>query len=115
VGHREKKKAKAQGKPASPAPPPATRVYQVEIYPSALRALAQLPQPSQDALKDKLKKLVNDPRPYGSEELEGKKGYYRIRQGNYRAIYVVDDRIVRVVVVKIGDRKEIYRNLKALQ
>jgi mRNA interferase RelE/StbE len=54
--------------------------------------------------------LANDPRPHGHEKLKGVNAY-RIRVGNYRIIYEIHDQIITVVVVDIGDRKEIYRRL----
>lgn len=51
--------------------------------------------------------LTIDPRPVGSKKLKGRSGY-RIREGNYRVIYEINDRILTVIVIEAGDRKEIY-------
>ncbi len=59
-------------------------------------------------LSKELAKLAISPRPHGSKKLIGYKGQYRIRVGDYRAIYVIDDQILIVEVTKIGDRKNIY-------
>ena len=53
--------------------------------------------------------LADDPRPPGAEKLAGVGDKYRIRQGNYRILYEIQDDILVVTVVKIGDRKEVYR------
>ena len=53
--------------------------------------------------------LSSEPRPAGCEKLAGADGYYRVRQGNYRVIYRIEDHRLVVVVVKIGHRREIYR------
>ena len=53
--------------------------------------------------------LATDPRPIGSEKLEGEENKYRARQGNYRIVYSIDDRNRVVVITKIGDRKDVYR------
>jgi mRNA interferase RelE/StbE len=53
--------------------------------------------------------LATDPRPVGSEKLEGDGNKYRVRQGNYRIVYSIDDRNKIVVITKIGDRKDVYR------
>ena len=51
--------------------------------------------------------LANDPRPPGCKKLKGRPGY-RIREGNYRVIYEINDKILTVTVVEAGDRKEVY-------
>jgi mRNA interferase RelE/StbE len=59
-------------------------------------------------------RLKDDPRPHGAEKLETKEKLYRIRVGpgkNYRAIDQIEDQILRVLVVKVGDRKEVYRGV----
>jgi len=52
--------------------------------------------------------LADNPRPHGSEKLTDKKGL-RIRVGNYRIVYDVQDRQLIVEVLKVADRKEVYR------
>ena len=53
--------------------------------------------------------LADDPRPVGIVALEGSwRGYYRVRSGNYRVTYGVEDAVLIVVVVKVGDRRDIY-------
>ncbi len=54
--------------------------------------------------------LAHDPRPHGSEDLKGKLALYRkLRVGNYRIVYEIDDGAVSVLVVRVGDRKDVYR------
>jgi len=53
--------------------------------------------------------LARDPRPMGVEKLAGEQNLYRVRQGNYRIVYSVDDRKKVIVITKIGDRKEVCR------
>ena len=53
--------------------------------------------------------LATDPRPSGSEKLKGEPDTYRVRQGNYRIVYTIDDGKKVVVVGRIADRKEAYR------
>jgi mRNA interferase RelE/StbE len=58
--------------------------------------------------------LEDDPRPVGAERLHAREKLYRIRVGpgkNYRAIYQISDQVLRILVVRVGDRKEIYRGL----
>ena len=53
--------------------------------------------------------LVTDPRPLGSEKLSGEEKY-RLRQGDYRVLYFIDDTGKTVTIVKIGRRRDIYRS-----
>ena len=50
-----------------------------------------------------------DPRPLGCEKLSGHEDRYRVRQGDYRVVYAVDDAEKMVLIVKIGHRREVYR------
>ena len=56
-----------------------------------------------------LLQLTHDPRPDGVKKLTGLQSIYRIRVGDYRIVYEVVDREVRVIVIAIGHRREIYR------
>jgi len=54
-------------------------------------------------------KLALQPRPPGGEKLAGADGWHRVRQGDYRIVYAIDDERREVVVVKVGHRREVYR------
>jgi mRNA interferase RelE/StbE len=84
--------------------------YAVSIASSALRALQKLPADAQRRIRAKIDELANEPRPAGAKALQGAEaGYLRIRIGDYRVIYAVEDRQLLVLVVRIADRKEAYR------
>lgn len=53
--------------------------------------------------------LTDDPRPRGSEKLSGAKDRHRIRIGDYRVVYGIEDDVLTVWVVKVGHRREVYR------
>ena len=57
-----------------------------------------------------MRKLEAEPRPPGSLKMKGDADIYRVRVGDYRVIYEIRDAILLVVVVKIGDRRDIYRD-----
>ena len=61
-------------------------------------------------LKKSILALGDNPRPHGYEKLKGIEAF-RLRVGNYRVIYEIHENIVTVVIIDIGDRKEIYRRL----
>jgi mRNA interferase RelE/StbE len=58
---------------------------------------------------ERIRTLASDPRVQGSEKLAGYSDRYRIRQGQYRIVYLIDDRQHEVTIFKIGHRKEVYR------
>lgn len=85
--------------------------YRVDILPSAQRELAALPLRDRKRIDERIRALSSTPRPPGIKALQGQKGtYYRLRIGNHRVIYQVHDNVLVVLVVKIGDRKDIYRS-----
>ena len=58
----------------------------------------------------KIEDLSNNPRPHDVKKLKGK-NLYRIRQGQYRIVYKIEDNVLLILIVDIAHRKEIYRNL----
>lgn len=83
-------------------------MYRIEIKKSAVKELSKLPTAEGLSLAEEINKLKEDPRPIGCVKLKGRKHIYRIRHGNYRVIYTIEDKILLIMVVKIGDRKEVY-------
>ena len=53
--------------------------------------------------------LAAEPRPSGAEKLAGYDDRYRVRQGNYRIVYLIDDSKLEVTIFKVGHRKDVYR------
>ena len=84
-------------------------MYQIIIKREALKELKLLPRNTVAVISQSIELLSTDPRPAGCKKLKGsKENLWRIRVGNYRVIYMVDD-IVRIVNVRnIGHRKDIY-------
>ena len=81
--------------------------YKILIKPSAVKELNKISNPDVDRITVKIKKLSSDPRLKGCEKLSYK-DKYRIRQGNYRIIYLIDDTKREIVIYKIGHRREVY-------
>jgi mRNA interferase RelE/StbE len=82
--------------------------YRLLIKPSAARELEGLPLKDRRRVATRLQRLASDPRPTGAEKLSGQ-DKCRLRQGDYRVLYSVDDAALTVVIVKIGHRREVYR------
>lgn len=82
--------------------------YRVELETRAKKEFSQLPREIQSRLADVLDDLSKDPRPPASKKLVQQEGY-RVRKGDYRILYVIDDKNRLVRIYRIGHRKEIYR------
>jgi mRNA interferase RelE/StbE len=83
--------------------------YRVVLRRSAARELADLPQPIRGRLARAVNGLANEPRPSGAELLTGREGIWRLRVGDYRILYLVDDEVVAVLVIRIRHRSDAYR------
>ena len=70
--------------------------------------MAQLPLDMYERMRDALLHLSDVPRPSGCAKLRGREGW-RIRVGNYRVIYEIDDTLRRITILHIGQRRDIYR------
>lgn len=86
--------------------------YHIQIDRQALKTLAGLPEKPKRQVVKKIESLAKNPFPPGNTKLED--DLYRIRSGDYRIIYTVNERQITVCVLRIGDRKEIYRHIPKL-
>ncbi len=85
-----------------------TGSYSLRIKKSAERELRAIRQPDLGRIVKRIHGLAQDPHPAGHEKLSGQ-DRYRVRQGDYRIVYAVDDEGKVVEIVKIGHRREVYR------
>lgn len=84
--------------------------YNVSLRRSALKELQSLPQKAVRKVSSAIDELAENPRPDGVKKLKGSdQDLYRIRVGDYRIIYSVEDEIKIIDIRKIGHRKDIYR------
>ena len=82
--------------------------YKLYIEKSAQKELSKIPHPDQNRIINAIRNLAEDPRPSGVKKLSGRDAW-RIRVGKYRVIYeVYDDKLI-ILVISIGQRKDIYR------
>ena len=82
--------------------------YRIDLLPSASRALARLAGPLKKRVSARIDALAEEPRPPGCRKLAGS-NYWRIRIGDYRVLYSIEDAILVVLVVRVGHRREVYR------
>ncbi len=82
-------------------------MYEVQIERTAQKQLQKIPAPHFNRIIKAIYALGANPRPHGFKKLSGRDGY-RIRIGDYRVIYLIEDAVLKVFVIEIGHRKEIY-------
>lgn len=85
-----------------------TASYRVSFKQSAEKELRRIASPFLAKILDKVRSLSNHPRPQGARLLKGEDRFYRLRQGDYRVIYEIDDTDRTVTIIKIGHRREVY-------
>ena len=84
--------------------------YSLCIRTSAGRELEDVgSKRDQHRIVSRIRALADDPRPAGSEKLAGTANVFRVRQGDYRILFTVDDEARVVDIFKIGHRREVYR------
>jgi len=82
--------------------------YIIEFRPAALRELRKIDKKVQPRIRGAIELLAQDPRPPASRPLRGRDGY-RLRVGDYRILYTIDDGVLTIVVVTIGHRRDVYQ------
>lgn len=82
--------------------------YKIVIRKSVSKDIRGIPKKDLQRILNAIETLADDPRPTGSKKLSGQERY-RLRQGNYRILYEIEDDKLIVCVVKIGDRRDVYR------
>jgi len=82
--------------------------YKLLIKPTAGKEIEAVPKQDRRRIVAKITSLSRNPRPPGCEKLSGH-DQYRLRQGNYRILYEIQDLDLVVLVVKVGHRRDVYR------
>ena len=84
--------------------------YRVLIKPSAAKEIDAIgAKKDRQRIVTRILALADEPRPAGCEKLAGAEGCYRVRQGQFRIVYAINDASDTVEVVKVGHRREVYR------
>jgi len=89
--------------------------YTIFITPSAERQFRGLPKRVQIHIRDAIYSLAEEPLPEGCRKLKARIKLWSIRVGNYRVIYTIRSKELIVVIVKIGDRGEVYQKLDRIK
>jgi mRNA interferase RelE/StbE len=83
--------------------------YQIEFTRGAIKQLKKIPTNIRERIDLKIQELALEPRPDGVKKLESELSLYRIRLGDYRVVYQIQDNILLINVVKIKHRSDAYR------
>lgn len=83
--------------------------YAIEVLPPAERDLRKVHPQMRARIRGAVLKLAAEPRPPGARALKDRPGYLRVRVGDYRIIYAIEDDVLRVIVVRVGHRRDVYR------
>lgn len=82
--------------------------YKIFFKTSAEKELRAISQPFLGKIVQKIETLSHHPRPAGVQILRGDDRHYRLRQGDYRIIYEIEDAQKKIMIIKIGHRREVY-------
>jgi mRNA interferase RelE/StbE len=82
--------------------------YTIEVKPPARKELEALPDNVLSRVVAKLEALAETPRPTGCKKLKGYKDQWRVRVGDWRVVYIIDDAAKAVSVTRIAHRREVY-------
>lgn len=84
--------------------------YKIEFAPRTEKQLKIIPKEARRLILERIEKLEKNPRPENIEPLQGADaGLFRIRQGDYRIVYSIQDQKLLILVVRIVHRKEVYK------
>ncbi len=90
----------------------AKQKYKIAFAPAALRQLRKLPEQDRKRIVREIGLLETNPRPSGAKKLRGADTLWRIRVGDYRVVYEIEDARLTVLVLRVAHRKDIYRKGK---
>jgi len=89
-------------------------MFAVKLKPHAQKFIEAQSKKIQRQLVQRIEALQKNPRPPASQCLDVQKKIYRVRSGKFRIVYQIKNRELLVIIAKVGDRKDVYNNLKSL-
>ena len=85
--------------------------YRIEVKKSAAKALKKIPKADRKRIVDKIDSLAKSPPNPDTTKMKGNNPFHKERVGDYRIVYEIQDEVLLILIVKIGHRKDIYKNL----
>ena len=85
--------------------------YRIEVKKSAAKTLKKIPNADRKRIVHKIDSLAENLPDSDTTKMKGSNPFHKVRIGNYRIVYEIQDEILLILIVKIGHRKDIYRNL----
>jgi len=85
--------------------------YRIAVSRSAAKALKQIPKPDRIRIIEKIDGLSENLPKLDTTKMKGNNPFHKVRAGNYRIVYEIQEDVLVILIVKIGHRKDIYRNL----
>ena len=83
--------------------------YKIEISASAEKYIKKIPKKDLKKVIEAIQILAINPYPEGCRKLQGEEDVYRVRQGNYRIIYEIENKKLIILILKVGHRKDVYK------
>jgi mRNA interferase RelE/StbE len=85
--------------------------YRIVFKKSAAKSLTKIPKTDQKRIAEKIDSLAEGPPNQDTTKMKGNNPFHRVRVGDYRIIYEIQNEVLIILIVKIGHRRDIYRNL----
>ena len=85
--------------------------YRIELKRSATKALKKIPKADRKRIAEKIDSLAEGPPNPEITKMKGNNPFHKVRVGDYRIVYEIQEDVLLILIVKIGHRKDIYRNL----
>ena len=85
--------------------------FRIEYRSSVKKELRKLVHIDRVGIIGKIEGLKDNPKPEGSAKLKGSRDLFRIRHGDYRVIYQIKKNVLLIIIIRVGHRRDIYKNL----
>ena len=85
--------------------------YRIEVKKSAAKSLRKIPKADQKRIADKIDSLAENPPNPDTTKMKGNNPFHKVRVGDYRIVYEIHEAVLSILIVKIGHRKDIYKDI----
>jgi len=85
--------------------------YSIEFKRSAAKALKKIPRSDRRKIRDRIDSLAENLPDPGTTKMKGDNPFHKVRVGDYRIVYEIQESLLVILVLKIGHRKDVYRHL----